>query len=87
MDIYPRYIPRELQWEIFLNKAKKTMTCYFLPTEVLTKFIPSGKSVGKMLTLFIMLIIDGITNGKFRRYFLESSGTIHSSIALLIIVF
>jgi len=34
-----------------------------------------------------MLITKGITNGTFRRYFTESSGTIHFSIALLITVF
>jgi hypothetical protein len=28
----------------------------------------------------------GITNGKFRRYFSESSGTIHFPIVLLIVV-
>jgi hypothetical protein len=33
-----------------------------------------------------MSITKGITDGIFRRYFLESSGTIHFSIALLIIV-
>jgi hypothetical protein len=31
-----------------------------------------------------MLITDRITNGKFRRYFPESSGTVHSLITLLI---
>ena len=46
-----------------------------------------GNSVGKMLTLFTMLITDEITNEKFHRYFLENSGTVHSPIALLIIVF
>jgi hypothetical protein len=50
------------------------MTCHFLPTE-------------SLLTLFIMSITDGITNEKFRRYFPESSGTVHSTIALLITVF
>jgi hypothetical protein len=34
-----------------------------------------------------MLITDGITNGKFRRYFLESFGTVHSPITRLSIVF
>jgi len=33
-----------------------------------------------------MLITKGITDGTFRRYFIESSGTIHFPIALLIIV-
>jgi hypothetical protein len=34
-----------------------------------------------------MLITKGITHGTFRRYFIESSGAIHFSIALLITVF
>jgi hypothetical protein len=33
-----------------------------------------------------MLITKGINDGMFRRYFTESSGTIHFPIALLIIV-
>jgi hypothetical protein len=33
-----------------------------------------------------MSITMGITNGKFCRYFSESSGTVHFPIALLIIV-
>ena len=33
-----------------------------------------------------MLITKGITDGTFRRYFIESSGTIHFPIALLITV-
>jgi hypothetical protein len=33
-----------------------------------------------------MLITKGIIDGMFRRYFTESSGTIHFPIALLIIV-
>jgi len=33
-----------------------------------------------------MLITKGITDEMFRRYFTENSGTIHFSIALLIIV-
>jgi hypothetical protein len=52
------------------------MTCHFLPTTLLTE-----------LTLFIMSITDGITNGQFRQYFPESSGTVHSPIVLLIIDF
>ena len=31
-----------------------------------------GHSVGKLWTLFIMSITEGITDGKFRRYFSES---------------
>jgi hypothetical protein len=34
-----------------------------------------------------MSIIKGITDGNFRRYFIESSGTIHFSITLLITIF
>jgi hypothetical protein len=34
-----------------------------------------------------MSITDEITNEKFRRYFPESSGNVHSLIALLITVF
>ena len=34
-----------------------------------------------------MSIKKGITNGNFRRYFPENSGTVHFLIALLIIVF
>jgi len=33
-----------------------------------------------------MLITKGITDGTFRWYFIESSGTVHFPIALLIIV-
>jgi hypothetical protein len=61
-----------------------------LPTELPTKFILSvksvGKNIGKRCTLFIMSITKGITDGKFRRYFPESSETVHFSIALLITV-
>jgi len=45
-----------------------------------------GKYVGKLRTLFIMSIIKRITNGKFHRYFSESSETVHFLIALLITV-
>ena len=45
-----------------------------------------SKIIGKPLTLFIMSIIKGIINGKFCRYFPESSGIVHFPIALLIIV-
>jgi len=44
------------------------------------------KIVGELSTLFIMLITKEITDGTFRRYFTESSGTIHFLIALLITV-
>ena len=42
--------------------------------------------VGKLSTLFIMLIIKGIINGTFRQYFTESSETIYFPIVLLITV-
>jgi hypothetical protein len=62
----------------------------FIPTELPTKFIALvqsvGKITGKLLTLFIMPITKGITNGKFHLYFPKSSGTVHFPIALLIIV-
>jgi len=45
-----------------------------------------GKSVGKLWTLFIMSITKGITDENFRRYFPESSRTVHFPIALLIVV-
>jgi hypothetical protein len=45
-----------------------------------------GKIFGKLWTLFIMSIIKGITDEKFRRYFPESSRTVHFPIALLIVV-
>jgi hypothetical protein len=34
-----------------------------------------------------MSITDGITNEKFRRYFSESYGNVHSPIVLLITIF
>jgi len=61
----------------------------FISTELLTEFFISnsvGKTVDKLLTLFIMSITKGIINGKFRQYFPESFRTVHFSIALLITV-
>jgi hypothetical protein len=61
----------------------------FISTELLIEFFISnsvGKTVDKLLTLFIMSITKGITNGKFRQYFPESFRTVHFSIALLITV-
>jgi hypothetical protein len=58
----------------------------FIPIKLLTEFSLPVKSVGRLLTLFIMSITKGITNGKFRQYFSESSGAVHFSIALLITV-
>jgi len=45
-----------------------------------------GKFVGKLWKLFIMSITKGIADGIFRRYFPESSRTVHFPIALLIVV-
>jgi hypothetical protein len=47
----------------------------------------NDRSYSRTITLFIMSITKGITDGKFRRYFTESSGTIHFPIALLITIF
>jgi hypothetical protein len=44
------------------------------------------KIVGKLSTLFIMLITKGITDRTFRWYFIESSRTIYFPITLLITV-
>jgi hypothetical protein len=44
------------------------------------------KTISKLWTLFIMSITKRITDGIFRRYFPESSGTVHFPIALLITV-
>jgi len=50
MDIVPRYIPRELQRDKKIKtKQKKMMTCQALPTELLTEYIPSVKSVSKSI--------------------------------------
>jgi hypothetical protein len=73
----------------FKTKQKKWWHAFF--TNGITDEINSvgnsvSKIIGKLSTLFIMLITKGITDGTFRRYFIESSGTIHFSIALLITV-
>jgi len=61
MDIFPRYIPRELQRDKKIKtKQKKMITCQDLPT----KFIPSVNQLVNLFTLFIMSIIKGITDGK-----------------------
>jgi hypothetical protein len=76
--------------KIIIKTNKKNNDVPFLPTKLPTEFIPPVKSVGKfvgdMCKLFIMSITKGITNGKFRRYFSESSETVHFPITLLIIV-
>ena len=66
------------------------MTCHFFTNGITDKINTVGNSVrkiiGKLSTLFIMLITKEITDGTFRRYFSESSGTIHFPIVLLITV-
>jgi len=62
------------------TKQKKMMTCHFYQRNY-RRNKSVGKSVGKLWTLFIMSIIKGITDGIFRRYFPESSRTVHFPIA------
>jgi len=81
---FPRYIPRELPWEKNLKQSKKKMmTCHFYRRIYRRNYRRNyrrkyslgnsvSKFVGKLWTLFIMLITKGITDGKFRRYFPES---------------
>jgi hypothetical protein len=57
------------------------MTCHFYHG-----IYSVGKFVGKLWTLFIMSITKGIADEIFRRYFPESSRTVHFPIALLIVV-
>jgi len=40
-EIFPRYIPRELQWEKKLKQSKKNDDVLFLPTDLPTEFVPS----------------------------------------------
>jgi hypothetical protein len=49
-EIFPRYIPRELQWEKKIKKKskKKNDDVSFLPMELPTEFIPFVKSIGKL---------------------------------------
>jgi len=69
-----------------LKQSKKNDDVSFLPTELPTEFIPSVILLVKIWTLFIMSITKGITDGIVRRYFPESSRTVHFPIALLIVV-
>jgi len=69
-----------------LNKEKKWWRAIFT-NGIIDRLNFIGKIIGKLWTLFIMSITKRITDGNFRRYFIESSGTIHFLIALLIIVF
>jgi len=87
-EIFSRYIPRELQWEKKLKQNKKNNDVSFLPT----KFIPSVNSsvncehcsLCQLQRESPMEFSVGIF--QFRRYFSESSRTIHFLIALLIVV-
>jgi hypothetical protein len=64
-EIFPRYIPRELQWEKKLKQSKKKWW-----RVIFTNGFTDGIcSVGKLWTLFIMLITKGITNGKIPSVF------------------
>jgi hypothetical protein len=76
MKIFPRYLLRELQWKKkFKTKQKKNDVGNSV-----------SKIIDKLSILFIMWITKGIIDGTFRRYFTESSETIHFPIALLITV-
>jgi hypothetical protein len=95
MDFTDRSIPSVFTDGITVRKIiiktnKKNNDVPFLLTKLPTEVIPPVKSVGKfvgdMCKLFIMSITKGITNEKFRRYFSESSETVHFPITLLIIV-
>jgi hypothetical protein len=83
-------IPSVYTEGITVGKKIKNDDVSFLPTELLTEFISSVKSVGKFIcklwTLFIMSITKEILDRIFRRYFPESSKTVHFPIALLIVV-
>ena len=86
-EIFSRYLPKEVQWKKNnYNKAKKWYSAIF--TNGITDRINTvGNSIRKIIgKLFIMLITKRITDGTIRRYFSESSGTIHFPIALLITV-
>ena len=76
--------------KIIKTKQKKWWRAIFT-NEITNRIYSVGNSVrkiiGKLSTLFIMLITKGITDGTFCRYFTESSGTIHFPIALLITIF
>jgi len=71
----------------FKQSKKKNDDVSFFTNEITDGIKSVGNFVDKMLTLFIMSITDGITNEKFRRYFPESSGNVHSPIVLLITIF
>ena len=76
MKIFTRYLLRELQWKKkFKTKQKKNDVGNSV-----------SKIIDKLSILFIMWITKGIIDETFRRYFTESSETIHFPIALLITV-
>jgi hypothetical protein len=88
-EIFPRCLPRELPWEKIKTKQKKMMTCHFYQRNYqqrISSVKSIGKFVGKLWTLFIMSIIKGIIDEIFRRYFSESSKTVHFLTAVLIVV-
>ena len=86
-DFTDRNIPSVYTKAITVGKKFKTKQKKNDDVPFFTNGITDGKnSVGKLWTLFIMSIKKGITDGIFRRYFLESSRTVHLPIALLIIV-
>ena len=85
-EIFPRYIPRKLPWEKKLKQSKKRWWHVIFYQRNYRQNYSVGNSVGKLWTLFIMSITKGITDVIFRRYFPESSRTIHFSIALLIVL-
>ena len=80
-EIFPPYILRELPWEKKLKQSKKKWW-----RVIFTNRIPSVNLLVKIWTLFIMSITKGITDEIVRRYFTESSRTVHFPIALLIVV-
>jgi len=86
-EIFPRYLPRELQWEKKIKIKQKKWWHAIFTNGIYSVSNSARKIISKLSTLFIMLITKGITNGTFRRYFIESSRTIHFSIALLITIF
>ena len=51
MKIFPRYIPRELQWKIIIKtKLKKYDDVLFIPIELILSVKSVGKIIGKLLT-------------------------------------
>jgi len=75
-------IPSVLSWEKKLKLSKKKRWRVIFTDGIYSV----GKFISKLWTLFIISITKGITDGKFHRYFPESSRIIRFSIALLIVV-